>query len=173
MSAGSGTGYEAGTYKDPEKLTDVPQHNHTGSVTINSQDVTTSWIGDHSHTVNNHTHTQNGTFTTSEVGDHTHGFGWGSPYRAQDGSKWWTNGNSQQGGGNAKQTGEAGKHTHTVQISGETGGSSPGTTGAGGHSHTATHSHGGSITINSFGTQGGVNTPMPKRYVVYMWRRTE
>ena len=56
-----------------------------------------------------HTHT----FTTAGAGGHNHSYGFGSPYRAADGSKWWTAGNSTTGGGSAQTTTWVGDHTHT------------------------------------------------------------
>ena len=75
MSAGDGEGYEAGSYKTAQKITSVPAHSHGVNFTSGGSSPGTSSVANHSHTVSNHTHTQGGTFTTSEIGNHTHGFG--------------------------------------------------------------------------------------------------
>lgn len=71
--------------------------------------------------------------STNEAGNHRHNYGWGSPKRAQDGSKWWTAGNSGSDGGDDTVTTYSGSHTHTVTTTASTSDS----TGSGwGHTHT-------------------------------------
>jgi len=62
-----------------------------------------------------HTHTLK---SMSNPGDHTHGYGYGAPKRAADGSKW----NTCATGGSAAQTQEAGGHTHTLELNNTGGG---------------------------------------------------
>lgn len=70
--------------------------------------------------------------TAADNGNHRHSYGWASPKRAGDGSKWWTAGNSGSDGGNATVTTYAGTHSHTVTTVANTSGSTGSTWG---HSH--------------------------------------
>ena len=71
--------------------------------------------------------------TAASNGSHHHSYGFGSPYRAADGSKWWTAGNSTTGGGSAQNTTDSGAHTHSVTTNASTTGAAGSTWG---HSHT-------------------------------------